>query len=98
MNTKSLWPIEKHLKSYLALVEYWDAGAGDTHELLGSREILHDRHAELSATAIQRMNAADDRVLSLTNGNSGTDGWDLKMLNETAVLIERERSNARLAA
>jgi len=98
MSTTYRWPIEKHLKSYLALVDYWEDGAGDTHELLGVREILHDRSAELLPSDIKKMQSADDRVLALRAANSDKSGWDVQMLKETAVLIERERPSYRLAA
>ena len=88
---KKIYRIETHLQSYLAFIEYWDAGAGDTHDLLGAREILRDRHSELSIDDALKMKSADDRVLALNIANGGKAGWNVKMLSETSVLIEKER-------
>lgn len=110
MTTQFQATTEQHLKSYLALVDYWDAEAGDTHELLGSREVLHDRIGSLSKRDLQRLMQGDDLVLSLVK--SAKDQlkskrpedthisltWDVSMLLKTADLIVSERSSRKLAA
>ncbi len=110
MSTQFRTTTEQHLKSYLALVDYWDSDAGDTHELLGSREILHERLASLSKRDLQRLMQGDDDVLALVK--SAKDAlklkrpedshisltWDVSMLFKTADLIVSERSSRKLAA
>lgn len=86
-------PTETLLHGYSVLVEYWDAEAGDTHELLGERELL----AERDLTAEQKMELAriDAQVLDLVAGIT-TETWDTLMLQKTAELIRAEAGNTAL--
>lgn len=77
-------PTEKLLREYLALVEYWALDAGDTHELLGGRELLELR--TLTSAQRRQVETADERVLDLADAQHGR-GWDVEMLKQTAELI-----------
>lgn len=92
MNTTSAKPIADYLRSYSAYVEFWDSEAGDTHELLGGREILRDRAGELTAADLAVLRRMDERVLSLVDESQSTQGWDVAMLRKTADLIRNERT------
>lgn len=94
MNSVSQTPTEKLLREYLALVEYWAPDAGDTHELLGGRELLERR--DLTPAQRSQMLEADERVLLLADAQKGG-GWDVEMLKQTASLI-RESKIERKAA
>lgn len=86
-------PTERLLTGYSVLVEFWEDGAGDTHELLGERELL----AELDLTASQRADLArvDARVLELVD-DAKTETWDTLMLKKTADLIRSEAGKSPL--
>lgn len=86
---------EKRLREYSALVEFWAPDAGDTHELLGVREVLAD--AKLTPDESARMAEIDVAVLRLADAAQG-DGWDVSMLRKTAELIRHARSGQRQAA
>jgi hypothetical protein len=86
------------LREYSAYVEFWDDGAGDTHELLGSREILSARSGELSAAQIDAMAATDDVVVRLVSDLPATRSWDSVMLNKVADVIRADRNAMRKAA
>ena len=94
MTTKSHKTIAQRLLSYSVYVEQWDEEAGDTHLLLGFREMLRDHASELSAKQLDEMRLVDDRVLALVAANSTTQGWDIVMLRKTAELIKHERASA----
>ncbi len=77
---------ERLLRQYSALTEYWDDEAGDTHELLGDREMLVGR--ELTSEQRQEMERVDAKVLRLVDAlPSDAEGWDVLMLRKTAELI-----------
>jgi hypothetical protein len=84
MKNKLTKNIEQSLRSYSALVEYWDEEAGDTHELLGARELLEGRILNPEEQAI--LEEADRRVIALAN-ESYENTWDVVMLRKTADLI-----------
>ena len=98
MTTKFHKPIAQRLLSYSVYVEQWDEEAGDTHLLLGFREMLRDHASELSAKQLDEMRLVDDRVLALVAANSTAQSWDIAMLRKTAELIEQERAKALQAA
>jgi hypothetical protein len=75
---------EKLLREYSALVEYWDEEAGDTHELLGARELLVGRTLRSEDQAI--LGDADRQVIELASGTY-ENTWDVVMLHKTADLI-----------
>jgi hypothetical protein len=84
-------PTEKLLKGYSVLVEYWSDDAGDTHELLGERELLADR--ELTKNQRVELDRVDAQVLALAKGiRSQT--WDTLMLQKTAELIQELKKNS----
>lgn len=94
MNTTSQKPIEHYLLSYSAYVDDWDPEVGDTHVLLGQREILHDRIGELSREQYRTLWQVDERVLALAQARQTAENWDVRMLHQTADLIRRERAKA----
>lgn len=94
MTMKSHKTIAQRLLSYSVYVEQWDEEAGDTHLLLGFREMLRDHASELSAAQLNEMHLVDERVLALVTANSTAQGWDIAMLRKTAELIEQERAKA----
>jgi hypothetical protein len=92
MSTKLMRPHEKDLRAYSVLVDYWDDESGDTHELLGYRELLHHSLDRLTRPERMTLHAVDDKVLDLVAKNPETSGWDIEMLRDTAKLIELERT------
>ena len=89
-------PIQNYLRSYSALVDHWDADAGDSHEILGSREVLQERLRELTPPELAQMQSSDDQVLLLARVGGQIPGWDLQMIQQAAELIRgsRERQAA----
>lgn len=90
MNKEFQIPTEKLLRGYSVLVEFWSDDAGDTHELLGERELL----AERKLTSAQRSELAriDAQVLALVAAIK-TETWDTLMLQKTAELIRLGAEN-----
>ena len=87
------------MRSYLVGIEYWDPEMGDTHEVLGSREVLRDRVGELSGEQLAQLRRADDQALALVAAHRGAaQGWDIAMLRKTAELIEAERAQGQRRA
>ena len=94
MNTKSQKPIGDYLREYSGLLETWWPSAGDTHELLGAREILHSRLGELGTAELKELHKADARAIELARRHVSDRGWDARMLQSVARVIEAERTTA----
>lgn len=94
MNTTSRKPIADYLREYSGLLESWWPEAGDTHEALGAREILHARLDELQADELQALQQADALAVGLAGRHSADTGWDARMLRDIARLVETERAAA----
>lgn len=86
-------PTETLLRGYSVLVEYWDEKAGDTHELLGERELLAER--DLTAGQKAELTRIDAQVLDLV-ADIKTETWDTLMLQKTAELIQAEAGKTTL--
>lgn len=82
-----------YLKKYEIYVEYWEDEAGDTHELLGCREILHQRLNQMTSTQLAQLSAVDEQVLRLVQQHPTTQSWDVAMLRQTAALVQDERQH-----
>ena len=83
MSSQSPTPTESFLREYSALTDYWDPYAGDTHELLGAREVLAQR--ALNKREIAAMVETDKKVLKLVDAlPDDASGWDVLMLRMTA--------------
>lgn len=86
MSSQSPTPTESFLREYLALTDYWEPDAGDTHELLGAREVLTQR--KLTVRETKTMEETDKKVLKLVDTlPNDASGWDVQMLRMTAKLI-----------
>lgn len=86
---------EELLRGYSVLVEYWSDDAGDTHELLGERELLAER--ELTDSQIEELGRVDEQVLALVESIT-TETWDTLMLKKTAELIQHGQGQLRKTA
>jgi hypothetical protein len=94
MSKQLIGSTETLLNEYSALAEYWDEEAGDTHELLGTRELLDGRR--LGPHEKARMDATDRRIIALSEARQGN-GWDVAMLRKTADLIRRSAAQKQAA-
>lgn len=94
MSTSSRKPIADYLREYSGLLESWWPEAGDTHEALGAREILHARLDELQADELQALRRADALAEGLAGRYSADIGWDTRMLRDIVRLVETERASA----
>lgn len=92
MNTQSRKPIADYLREYSGLLETWWPDAGDTHEALGAREILHARLDELASDDLQALHRADAMATDLGSRHANDNGWDARMLRVLIHLIESERA------
>jgi hypothetical protein len=97
MKNKLTENIEQFLRSYSAMVDYWDEEAGDTHQMLSIREYLAENERTLSIEERAKMQAIDLEVLQLSERENNMAGWDTQMLHKTADVI-RGISSERKAA
>ena len=61
------------------LIRY-PAERGDTHELLGAREILHSRLGELGTAELKELHKADARAIELARRHVSDQGCELQII------------------
>lgn len=94
MNTPSQKTSGDYLREYSGLLDSWWPEAGDTHEILGAREVLHARLVELTADEVAALRRADARAEELARRHAADSGWDATMLRDVVRLVESERAAA----
>lgn len=94
MNTLSATELEKYLNEYSVSLEYWSADMGDSHEMLGARELLESNKSAMDSAQLSMLSAFDDKAKLLLDEYKGVETWDVKMLRAAVAITHREVAQA----
>lgn len=86
MNTQLMLKLEKYLKQYSVDLDYWSNDIGETHETLGSREILESHKSDMTSAMLDSLNALDAKAKALLDAYHGEETWDVKMLRQVVAI------------
>ncbi|MDX5297888.1 MAG: hypothetical protein LPK85_02945 [Gammaproteobacteria bacterium] len=81
------------MRLYSEFVDSWDEDAGDSNLMLGARQVIAERWAELSEADRQIVTNADEKAVSLLSA-SVMQTYDVEMLRLTVELIMRSGRRA----
>ena len=83
--------VEKYLNEYSVYLEYWNEEQGDSHEMLGAREILQRQIRDLSDSQIEKLHTLDEKAIELLDNYDGKDTWDVSMLRDCVELAHQKK-------
>ena len=73
MSTLSATDLEKYLREYSVYLDHWVADKGDSHEMLGAREILQKQIALLSKDQEDELANLDKKAVLLVSQYQGSE-------------------------
>jgi len=67
---------------------------GDTHEMLGAREILEVNKPAMNNEQLSMLSTFDEQAKLLLDEYKGEETWDVKMLRAAVAISHREYAQA----
>lgn len=98
MSALSAEKLADYLHEYSVYLEYWSPDEGDSHEMLGAREILGKNAGRLTSADAEELARLDRKAIRLMQTYRGRDTWDVKMLRETARLAHEHLTSREASA